>query len=282
MGADPTPDDDSSLLADRGPSPRRLTTAAPPERGVASVDGRGAPCHRLGAVRAQGGGRADRNLGFAAFTGACATTPAVGHVSDPSFRTLHALRIKGFAKTDVVADVAGLPEEVAGDHLQGFLASEWVAYREQRALWQLTATGREAHCSALAADLAAAALGSTPIPRYEAFLELNITFKTLCGEWQLREGQPNDHSDMAYDRRVIDGLLALDHETQPIVATMAACLLRLEPYAPRLTRARERLIVGQVNMFTGVMCGSYHDVWMELHEDLILTQGIDRTAEGSF
>ncbi|MFT7503790.1 MAG: hypothetical protein ACI91Q_002603, partial [Gammaproteobacteria bacterium] len=27
---------------------------------------------------------------------------------------------------------------------------------------------------------------------------------------------------------------------------------------------------------------SYHDAWMELHEDLILTQGIDRSAEGSF
>jgi len=39
---------------------------------------------------------------------------------------------------------------------------------------------------------------------------------------------------------------------------------------------------GETNMFTGVMCGSYHDAWMELHEDLILTQGIDRTAEGSF
>jgi hypothetical protein len=30
------------------------------------------------------------------------------------------------------------------------------------------------------------------------------------------------------------------------------------------------------------MCGSYHDVWMELHEDLIITQRIDRAAEGSF
>ena len=30
------------------------------------------------------------------------------------------------------------------------------------------------------------------------------------------------------------------------------------------------------------MCNSYHDVWMELHEDLILTLGIDRAKEGSF
>jgi hypothetical protein len=30
------------------------------------------------------------------------------------------------------------------------------------------------------------------------------------------------------------------------------------------------------------MCRSHHDVWMELHEALILTNGIDRAAEGSF
>ncbi len=51
---------------------------------------------------------------------------------------------------------------------------------------------------------------------------------------------------------------------------------------PRLTGSRKALEAGDQRMFTGVMCGSYHDVWMELHEDLILSQGIDRVAEGSF
>ena len=59
-------------------------------------------------------------------------------------------------------------------------------------------------------------------------------------------------------------------------------LVRLAPYGPRLARTCQRVVEGETNMFTGVMCGSYHDVWMELHEDLILTQGIDRSAEGSF
>ena len=30
------------------------------------------------------------------------------------------------------------------------------------------------------------------------------------------------------------------------------------------------------------MCSSFHDVWMELHEDLIVLQRIDRVEEGSF
>ena len=56
----------------------------------------------------------------------------------------------------------------------------------------------------------------------------------------------------------------------------------LAPYAARLSNTCKRVMNGETNMFTGVMCGSYHDVWMELHEDLILTQGLDRVAEGSF
>ena len=43
-----------------------------------------------------------------------------------------------------------------------------------------------------------------------------------------------------------------------------------------------RLEAGEPAFFTGVMCGSYHDIWMELHEDLLLTQHIDRSEEGSF
>ena len=51
---------------------------------------------------------------------------------------------------------------------------------------------------------------------------------------------------------------------------------------PRLARTYQRVVKGETNMLTGVMSGSYHDVRMELHEDLILTQGIDRAAEGGF
>ena len=97
-----------------------------------------------------------------------------------------------------------------------------------------------------------------------------------------RSGQPNDHSDAGYDKGVIDRLVAMKNESVPVVAAMGQVLGRLAPYVPRLESTSKRVVAGEHNMFTGVMCGSYHDVWMELHEDLILTQGIDRAAEGSF
>ena len=56
----------------------------------------------------------------------------------------------------------------------------------------------------------------------------------------------------------------------------------LAPHGPRLERSCRRVVAGETKMFTGVTCGSYHDVWMESHEDLILTHLVDRAEEGSF
>lgn len=206
----------------------------------------------------------------------------MAYESAPEFRTFHALRIKGFAKAETVAEVAGLPQAEVDGHLQDLLARELAAFREARGLWQLTAGGREAHAAALKDDVAQAAIGDKLSADYHSFLGINDEFKALCGDWQLLDGQPNDHTNETYDGAVIARLDDLDGRARPLVDAMAVHLPRLGNYSPRLEAALGRLHGGQTNMFTGVMCNSYHDVWMELHEDLILSQGIDRAAEGSF
>jgi hypothetical protein len=206
----------------------------------------------------------------------------MSHSSDPFFRTFHALRIKGFAKVETIAEVADLPVVLVEEHLQGLAGREWAQFREARELWQLTQTGREEHHIALAEDVGGAHMTAHLHDAYHEFLQLNDRFKTLCGDWQLRDGQPNDHSDAAYDAEVVERLVAIDADAAPVVARMGDVLARLAPYGPRLARTCQAVVRGETKMFTGVMCGSYHDVWMELHEDLILTQGIDRSAEGSF
>lgn len=202
--------------------------------------------------------------------------------SDPFFRTFHALRIKGFAKAETIAEVADLPLSLVEEHLEGLQAREWAQYREARELWQLTTVGREEHHIALTEDVGGTHIGVQLHNEYEAFLRLNDRFKALCGDWQLRDGQPNDHTDAKYDKAVVKRLVAIDADAAPVVTKMGEVLARLAPYGPRLARTCQRVVDGETKMFTGVMCGSYHDVWMELHEDLILTQGIDRMAEGSF
>jgi hypothetical protein len=204
------------------------------------------------------------------------------HVSEPSFRTFHALRIKGFAKVEVVAEMADVDLAEAQAHLDALQALELAMFREVRSLWQLTAAGKEAHAKQLADDVATAAIAGRLQPFYEQFLGLNEELKDLCGQWQLRDGEPNGHTDAAYDRSVIADLAGLNDRAVPLVRSLAELLPRLGQYGDRLAQACQRVRGGETNMFTGVMCGSYHDVWMELHEDLILTQGIDRATEGSF
>lgn len=206
----------------------------------------------------------------------------MGHESHPEFVTLHALRIKGFAPVPTLADIVALPFDDVERHLTSYAEHGHVQYRENRGLWQLTPDGRQVHAERLADEVAAARAAERLAEHYEPFLGFNDEFKQICTDWQLRAGQPNDHTDHDYDRDVIARLDALHERARPVVGSMSEVLLRLGPYAPRLDGVLRRVVDGDATMFTGVMCGSYHDVWMELHEDLILTQGIDRAAEGSF
>lgn len=206
----------------------------------------------------------------------------MGHESHPEFVTLHALRIKGFAPVPTLAEIAALSERDVEQYLTAFERHGHAQYRENRGLWQLTHDGREVHAERLADEVAAARAAERLAEHYEPFLGFNSEFKQICTDWQLRDGEPNDHADADYDRDVLGRLDALHRRADPVVGSMADVLARLGPYSPRLTGVVRRVVAGETNLVTGVMCGSYHDVWMELHEDLILTQGIDRSAEGSF
>ena len=206
----------------------------------------------------------------------------MAHESPPRFRVHHALRIKGFVKIETLAELAGLPEDEVLAHLLEMQQQGHTNYRENRGLWQLTPDGRQAHVTALEEDACRPGFREGLGEKYHRFLEMNDVFKALCADWQLRNGETNDHSDTAYDEACIKRLAVLDDEAQPICHAFAEVAKRFDGYAARLTGSRTALEAGDQRMFTGVMCGSYHDVWMELHEDLILTQGIDRLAEGSF
>ncbi|MGZ4766125.1 MAG: MarR family transcriptional regulator [Ilumatobacteraceae bacterium] len=206
----------------------------------------------------------------------------MAHESHPRFRVHHALRIKGFVKVENLAELAGLPEEEVLAHLQAMQVEGHTNFRENRGLWQLTPDGREAYVIALEEDVGRPGFREGLAVKYHRFLEMNEVFKTLCSDWQLRDGVTNDHSDAAYDEACIKRLGVLDDEAQPICHAFAEVAKRFDGYAARLAGSRTALEAGDTRMFTGVMCGSYHDVWMELHEDLLLTQGIDRVAEGSF
>jgi phosphoenolpyruvate-protein kinase (PTS system EI component) len=210
------------------------------------------------------------------------TVEAVVSLVDVSaeFVVLHSLRIKGFANSEVVAEIACIDRDVVDRMLPDFAASGLCRHIAARDLWQLTPEGRERHAELLLKESGAEVDGLRP--HYERFLELNDGFKTLCSNWQTRDGDANDHTDPAYDGERIAELRQLHEASAPVIEGFAGVVPRFESYFRRLTGSLSRLETGETRMFTGVMCGSYHDVWMELHEDLVQLLGVDRHAEGSY
>ncbi len=202
--------------------------------------------------------------------------------SPTDFVVLHALRIKGFATTETIAEIAERSPQSVNDQLCAAEAGGLVRFREGRDLWQLTDDGRQEHARLLELDNQSSRADEALRGVYPGFLALNDEFKQICTDWQVRGDEVNDHGDVEYDSGVIERLETLHREASTVLSDIGGIVDRLEPYGHRLQASIERLRDGETSMFTGVMCGSYHDVWMELHEDLILTQGIDRAAEGSF
>lgn len=194
---------------------------------------------------------------------------------------VHVLRLRGFVTVDGVAESLVCSTDEVAPLLAQLVTDGLVRHIEARGLYQLTPEGTEHHAATMAA-LRVGDRHATMASSYERFLDLNLELKHLCTTWQTRDGSLNDHSDAGYDQRCIDELGRLLDDTEPVVASFTSVLPRFAGYSHRLRAALARLRSGDTRMFTGVMCGSFHDVWMELHEDLVQVLGIDRVQEGSF
>jgi hypothetical protein len=210
---------------------------------------------------------------------------AVGRPSDPLVLAMHGLRLKGFADAAAIAEVVGLPVEVADQHLKALQSEGFVQYREGRMSgYSLTSAGRSEHERLLAAELEAAGCRAAVHGSYKRFLDLNAELLGVCTAWQLREvgGQSvvNDHSEPEYDKDIITKLGELDAKVQPICVELGECFERFSTYGTRLADALDRVRNGQIEYFTKPMIPSYHTVWFELHEDLLASLGIERSSEG--
>jgi hypothetical protein len=208
----------------------------------------------------------------------------VPHRSEPRFLVLHGLRLKGFAEAAPVADGAGLGADEAEEHLRTLSGEGLVARRDGRVSgWSLTADGRSEHRRLVAEELDVSGAKAVVDDAYRRFLALNGDLLAVCTAWQLRpEGEAsvvNDHSDPGYDGEVVERLAVVDGRVRPIVDDLAASLDRYGRYSPRLGAALDKVRTGEPEWFTRPIIDSYHTVWFELHEDLLCTLGLERSAE---
>jgi hypothetical protein len=196
------------------------------------------------------------------------------------------VRITGFADTPVIAHRYGLDAAETKEVLLDAEARGWVEHTAFAGAggWSLTERGRAENERQLAAELARVGGADEVRDVYREFLPLNARLLRACTDWQLRPTAGdrlavNDHSDPAWDARILHELADIDRELRLSADRLGSVLTRFRGYDTRFTTALARARAGEGGWVDRTDVDSCHRVWFELHEDLIATLGLDRHAE---
>ncbi|MGV0070300.1 MarR family transcriptional regulator [Mycobacterium colombiense] len=114
---------------------------------------------------------------------------------------------------------------------------------------------------------------------YDDFRAVNEDLKRLVTDWQLKggpDGVPNTHDDADYDTAVLARLDDVHARVLPVVEAAATQLPRLGAYATKLVAALDKIKAGETAWLSRPLIDSYHTVWFELHEELIVAVGLTR------
>ncbi|GLY47612.1 transcriptional regulator [Lentzea sp. NBRC 102530] len=189
---------------------------------------------------------------------------------------LHALRCVGSTSPARVAWFTGLSESDVESDLIDLAVAGLVSYERAFGAWSLTETGRARDAFDTSAELDASGTRPALAAAFEDFLVLNPELLDLCTAWQIRsDGTVNDHTDTAYDARVLALFADLHARAVEVIAALAAAAPRFARYSLRLTSSLRRAQAGELDRLADTM-DSYHAIWAELHEDLLATRGITR------
>ena len=193
---------------------------------------------------------------------------------------LRALLVKGYATPEGAATALLMSTEEATALLDRLVADGLAEHAAGS--FRLTADGKAVGAERIAEDREAWGIDSAEAA-LDAFLALDGRMKETVTAWQMRTGDGeatfNDHTDAAYDAEVLRRLASLHGDAVAWLGPLEAGLSRLAAYRERLARAAEAAAAGDGRYVASPRVDSYHGVWFELHEDLILLAGRSRAAE---
>jgi pyruvate,orthophosphate dikinase len=219
-------------------------------------------------------GEAAARAGGAA--GTVSAAPTVATADD----VLRALVVKGYATPEgVAAALLATPEEMS--QLLDRLVADGLAEMAAGS-FRLTPDGKDVGREKIAVDTERWGADNA-VAALDAFLSLDHRMKETVTAWQMREVDGaqafNDHTDAAYDAKVMADLAALHADASAWLRPLEAGLPRLAAYRDRLERAAAAAASGDNRYVASPRVDSYHGVWFELHEDLILLAGRNRADE---
>jgi hypothetical protein len=184
---------------------------------------------------------------------------------------LHTLRVRGFASPEQIAESSGLDLATIRSVLDDTAAQGHTRHREGRISGHsLTPAGRARYGQLRSGSLPAQDARAVEAA-YASFIGPNQELKELITGWQLHPGEERDP--------VVSRLEGVHKNAVPILDQLGNVAPRFGCYQARLAAALAAFGGGDNDALARPMTGSYHDVWMELHEDLLATLGRERTSD---
>jgi hypothetical protein len=199
---------------------------------------------------------------------------------------LHGVRVLGFPTTARVAGRYRLDRDAVEEALLDAEARGWVrrlAFGGSEG-WSLLDAGRAEGERRLAAELDAAGAREAVADVHGRFRPLNSRFGAACTAWQVRPTRLdpmafNDHTDWRWDERVLRALRSAGVEFAALCAELSGRLARFGGYAGLYAAALRRVDAGERGWVDGHDRDSLHLVWIQFHEDLLATLGIERGTD---
>jgi hypothetical protein len=189
-------------------------------------------------------------------------------LDDRRFGALHALRIKGVATAADVAVITGIDD---GEAVLAELRSDGLVESRQSGATEYftqSADGQSAHADAVVRRLTDSERESIAAVYDARFLPVNVMFKRLCAQWQDQERF-----------ELVEEAVDIHEEIDGVLDAVAQREARFGRYRERLGRSMQAFQDGDASALAAPVGPSYHNVWFELHEDLIVTLGRSRADE---
>jgi hypothetical protein len=118
---------------------------------------------------------------------------------------------------------------------------------------------------------------------YERFGPLDQHLKVVITKWQLsgarRNGQMREARELIDGEPIADQLSEIHERAVKLLSELGKRLNRYLDYRNRLTAALGRIHERDYRFVASPLLDSYHAIWFELHEDLILLSGRSRSEE---
>lgn len=200
-------------------------------------------------------------------------------MSDPYLATLHSLVLKQLADVESVTAVLELdPDDVKAGLERAVTDGSAMAARGK---YMITPAGRTELENAYPQWFARERDDSEISAAMDTFeTGVNKQVLLLTTAWQTTEvageRQPNDHSDPAYDAKIIDKLGSVLDRIGIVLAPLIAAQPSVDRFLTRLAAALTRAENGELDYVSSVRIDSFHTVWFQMHEHILRITGRKR------